>query len=208
MLNLTAGSNLTDAYVAEQIASVPNMNNTGRLPSIARIHIGMEIRWTNTVEAPEVFTDSTGIVIGIDIDPVDVGAAVQNEGVIILQKLPQAVIVKLHNVTTEFLPPIPCSVHAADGAKRDCPHCDFRAGCVAIEPQSSRGSFTVDVPASAIEQSDYKLRIQRRQLPMTIKIARGTLTSNPYGIYFYHTVVFFVRFPVYTITLLVLILIS
>ena len=78
---------------------------------------------------------------------------------------------KLHNVTTEFLPPIPCSLHAADGAKRDCPHCDFRAGCVAIEPQPSRGSFTVDVPAPATEQSDYKVRVQRRQLPMTIKTA-------------------------------------
>ena len=77
---------------------------------------------------------------------------------------------KLHNVTTEFLPPIPCSLHAADGAKRDCPNCDCRAGCVAIQPQLSR-SFVVDVPAPAKEQGDYKLRIQRRQLPMTIKTA-------------------------------------
>ena len=171
-LNLPAGSTLTDAYVSEQIASVPNMNNTGRLPSIALIHIGMEIRLTNTVEAPEVVTDSTGVVIGIDVDPADASAAVQSQGVIILQKLPLAVIVKLHHVTTEFLPAIPCALHAADGAKRDCPRCDFRAGCVAIEPQKSRGSFTVDVPVPAdTMQSECKLRIQRRQLPMTIKTA-------------------------------------
>ena len=62
VLNLPVGHNLTDAYVSEQIARVPNMNNTGRLPSIALIHIGMEIRLTNTVEAPAVVTDSTGIV--------------------------------------------------------------------------------------------------------------------------------------------------
>ena len=153
-----------------QRAKVPNMNNTGRLPRIALIHIGMEIRLTNTVEAPEVVTDSTGIVIGIDLDPVDAPAAAQSEGVVILQKLPLAVIVKLHNVLTEFLPPIPCSMHNADGAKRDCPHCDFRAGCVAIEPQLSRGSFTVDVPIPGTYE-EHKLRIQSRQLPMTIKTA-------------------------------------
>ena len=80
VLNLLVGNNLTDAYVAEQIASVPNMNNTGRLPSIALIHIGMEIRLTNTVEPPEAVTDSTGIVIGIDLDPVDASAAQQSQG--------------------------------------------------------------------------------------------------------------------------------
>ena len=64
----------TAPYVSEQIASVPNMNNTGRLPSIALVHIGMEIRLTNTVEAPEAVTDSTGIIIGMDLDPVDVAS--------------------------------------------------------------------------------------------------------------------------------------
>ena len=34
----------------------------------------MEIRLTNTVEAPEAVTDSTGVVIGIDLDPVDVAS--------------------------------------------------------------------------------------------------------------------------------------
>ena len=45
------------------------MNNTGRLPAIAMIHLGMTIRLTNTVEAPEAVTDSTGEVVGIDLDP-------------------------------------------------------------------------------------------------------------------------------------------
>ena len=55
----------------------------------------MEIRLTNTVEAPEAVTDSTGIVIGMDLDPVDVGTAAQSDGVVILRRLPLAVIVKL-----------------------------------------------------------------------------------------------------------------
>ena len=39
---------LTDAYLAEQIASIPSMNSTGRLPGIAMIHIGM--LWKGSLE--------------------------------------------------------------------------------------------------------------------------------------------------------------
>ena len=66
------------------------------------------------------FIDSTCTVIGIDLDPVDVAIAAQSDGVVILRQLPLAIIANLHNVTTEFLPPIPCSLHAADAAKREC----------------------------------------------------------------------------------------
>ena len=62
ILNRPPNSRLTDAYLAEVISSVPNMNNTGRLPSIGLVHLGMIIRLTNTVEAPEAVTDSTGRV--------------------------------------------------------------------------------------------------------------------------------------------------
>jgi hypothetical protein len=57
VLNRPQNSILTDAYLVEQIAAVPNMNNTGRLPSIAMVHIGMIIRLTNTVETPEAVTN-------------------------------------------------------------------------------------------------------------------------------------------------------
>ena len=170
-------SRFTDEYLAEQIASSPNMNNTARLPSIALIHIGMEIRLTNTVEPPEVVTDSTGVVLGIDVEPEDARMAQhfpvgETQGVRILRKQPLAVIVKLHNVTTEFLPPIPCPLHAECGARRDCTTgCDFRAGCVAIEPQLGPRSFIVEVPDPADPAFQFKLRVQRRQLPMTIKTA-------------------------------------
>ena len=100
---------LTDTYLAEVISSVPNMNNTGRLPSIALIHLGMIIRLTNTVETPEAVTDSTGEIVGIDLDPDEPRADAEhtsaNEGIRILRKLP-TVTVKLHGVQTEFLPPV------------------------------------------------------------------------------------------------------
>ena len=138
VLNRPQNSRLTDAYVVEQIVGVPNMNNTGRLPAIAMVHLGMTIRLTNTVEAPEAVTDSTGEVVGIDLDPDEPSDATQHtspvEGITILHKLP-TVTVKLHNVTTELLPPISCTLHAADGPCRKYGSCDFRAGCVAVEPQ-------------------------------------------------------------------------
>ena len=64
---------LTDAYLADVISSVPNMNNTGRLPSIALMHIGLETRLTNTVTVPEAITDSTGTVVGVGLGPADNG---------------------------------------------------------------------------------------------------------------------------------------
>ena len=108
----------------------------------------MIIRLTNTVEAPEAVTDSTGEIVGIDLDPDEPSPATEHtsdiEGVRILQRQP-TITVKLHGVHTEFLPPMPCTLHATTGACRDCKSCDFRAGCIAVEPQLSRRSFPVEV---------------------------------------------------------------
>ena len=51
-----------------------------------------------------------------------------------------------------------------------CESCDFRAGCVAVQPQLARRSFTVEVQDPGSD-TWYTLRVQRRQLPMTIKTA-------------------------------------
>ena len=173
ILNRPQNPRLTDAYLAEVISSIPNMNNTGRLPSIGLVHLGMIIRLTNTVEAPEAVTDSTGEVVGIDLDPDEPSAATEHtsviEGIRILHRLP-TITVKLHGVCTEFLPPVPCTLHAATGACRDCTNCDFRAGCIAVEPQLSRRSFPVEVQDPGSD-AWYTIQVQRRQLPMTIKTA-------------------------------------
>ena len=68
VLNRPSNPRLTNAYIAEQIASVPNMISTGRLPSIAMLHVGTVVRLTNTVEAPEAVTDSAGAVVVISSD--------------------------------------------------------------------------------------------------------------------------------------------
>ena len=133
----------------------------------------MVIRLTNTVEAPEAVTDSTGEIVGIDLDPDEPSAATEHtsaiEGIRILHRLP-TITVKLHGVRTSFLPPMPCTLHAAIGACRDCTSCDFRAGCIAVEPQLSRRSFPVEVQDPGSD-TWYTIQVQRRQLPMTIKAA-------------------------------------
>ena len=168
------------------------MNTTGRLPSIALLHIGMIVRLTNTVESPEAVTDSTGEIVGIDEahdEPTDPASRHTSDrpAIRILEKMP-VVTVKLHEVDTEYLPPIACEVHAATGAMRECPHCDFRAGCIAVEAQQARRSFPVEVQ-DPMTDSTYTIQAQRVQLPLTIKTAstihtlQGT-TAEP-GIIFH-----------------------
>ena len=163
--------NMSPEHIAEEILRVPNMNNTGRLPSIAMIHIGMEMRLTVTVEAPEAVVDSTCTVIGLDLEAEDASAAQEPAATRILRKLPKAVIVRLDDVKTEFLPPIPCALHAAGGAQRGCTVCDFQPGCIAIEPKGSLRPFQVDVIDAASEHVQYSINVQRRQVPLTIRTA-------------------------------------
>ena len=98
VLNLPSGSSLTDAYVAARVTNMPNMNNTGRLPSLTLIHNEMELPLKDVVGSPEVVIDSMGAIIGIDFDKDDAGAATSSENVVILQQLPATVIVKLQDV--------------------------------------------------------------------------------------------------------------
>ena len=64
-----SGYSLMTAEFQAHRCSAPKMNNTSTLISIAMVHLGMTVRLTNTVEAPEAGTDSTSEVVGIDFDP-------------------------------------------------------------------------------------------------------------------------------------------
>ena len=139
------------------------------------VHVGMIVRLTITAEAPEGVTDATGIVVDIVEHPDDALTAAAEDTepprpTRILRKLPLAVIVKLDNVTTEFMPPRPCQQHSFAEPQLDCPRCDFRKGCIAVEPRLSRGTFKVEVPDPSSDRV-YELRVQRRQVPITIKSA-------------------------------------
>ena len=171
VLDRPSNLRITNTHFAEHVAAVPNMNTTGRMPAIAMLHVGMVVRLAITVETPEAVTDAAGTVVGIDVHPDDELSAAAELAeppppTRTLRKLPLAVIVKLDHVTTEFLPPRSCCQHSFAG----CPCCDFRKGCIAVEPQLSRGSFNVEVPDPGSDHV-YPLRVQRRQVPLTIKFA-------------------------------------
>ena len=180
VLNRPDNLRLNDQYLAEQISAVPNMNNTGRLPSIGMWHIGMQVRLTNTVEAPEAVTDSTGIVIGIDPDPMEESTE-SHDGIRLLRRLP-TLTVKLDGVETKFLPPCPCLLHQEGNAVAECKDCDFKNGCIAIQPQLSPRAFLVEVKDPGSDHV-YTLRVKREQLPVTnlkastIHTLQGTTTT-------------------------------
>ena len=56
----------TQRRVGEAALRHPNMNETGRMPGFAMIHMGMQVRLTQTIEQPDAVVDSTGVVTGID----------------------------------------------------------------------------------------------------------------------------------------------
>ena len=116
----------------------PNMNDTGRLPAVALLHIGMRVRLTVTIEGAAV--DSTGTIVGIDLHPTDASAPEPRaaEGVRLLLEMPPSVLVKLDDSDAELLPPRPCAAHQDSSADRSCPNCRFYSGYIAVEPRRCR----------------------------------------------------------------------
>ena len=172
--------------LAEEIMRTPNMNTTARLPAVAMIHIGMEMRLTTTVEAPDAVVDTPCTVLGLDLEPEDMDIATEQKSVRVLTRLPRAVLVRLEGVKTEFLPPIPCCLHASCGAQRECPQCDFRPGCLAVTPLLSHSPFRVEVSiqSAATEHAQANVKVQRKQIPLTVRTASTLytlqgITANP-----------------------------
>jgi len=156
--------------------------------TVAMAHIGMIVRLTKTIEAPEAVTDSTGEIGGIDVAHDEPRAtASENPAIRMLVKMP-VVTIKHHEVDTEYLPPIACEAHACTGAVRECSHCDFRSGCTAVEAQQARRSFPVEVqdPATDVIST---IQLQRVQLPMTI--TTGVLEAQNRGAIHAHIGVLF-----------------
>lgn len=155
----------------------PNMNDTGRLPGIALLHIGMHVRITMTLEQGVVPVDSTGVVLGIDFHPDETLGTPEHLGSVrVLRHLPSAVLVKLDDSSMEFMPPVPCRDHTDTGPSRACSQCKFFPGVFAVEPKLSR-TFRVDVVAQPTNTADtdamseWSLKVQRRQMALTISTA-------------------------------------
>ena len=114
----------------EAIFRHPNMNDTGLLPNICMLHLGMQARLTLTVEPLVAVPDATGIVEDIRFDPRE-PAIKGTPSVHTLQYMPLAVLFQLDANDTEPLPPKHCETHANGPSGHDvhllrqCPHCAF-----------------------------------------------------------------------------------
>ena len=174
-----------------------NMNDTGRMPGIGLIHVGMKVRLTVTIEPPFAVVDSTGVVMAIDLHAEDAQHATDHGAVHLLKHFPAAVLVKLDveddGEDFELLPPEPCELHELAGPSRECQHCKWFKNYIIVKPQESR-SFTVEVTTKAIAPNQhltYKLKVKRWQIPLTVTSAstlhalQGT-TAEP-GMIFHWT---------------------
>ena len=178
-----AAVNLNDTTVRRKISTTvlnhPNMNETGRMPGFALLHIDMEVRLTQTSESGIAVTDATGKVVGIEFDerePRDHGEAAEipTRPVIILRYMPKAVYLELDTVegTTPLekpmIEPRCCSLHAASGFDAQCPNCHSCKNVVAITPFTMT-PWALEVPFD--ENRIAKVKVRRKQLPLTCKNA-------------------------------------
>ena len=72
------------------------------------------MRLTVTLETSLVPVGCTGVVVDLELNPVDVGGAAEHTNPVIrLRKLPIGILVKLDDSSLYLLPPTPCVAHAA-----------------------------------------------------------------------------------------------
>ena len=117
-LNLQAPRSTDAQKLYHSFLQVSSLTKTKRLPAFCLLHIGMEVRLTTTMEMPYAVQDATGTVIEISFAKDDEqahrhrrrGAVLESlPPEFLLNALPVAVLVKLHDCEHVFLPVQPCS---------------------------------------------------------------------------------------------------
>ncbi len=103
------------------------MSETGFLPGFCMFHVGMRIRFTQTVEAGLVVVDQTGVVVGVDFhenEPVENKEALElrQKPVVLLRHLPLFVYIKLDRTKDDtnrlrFLDDEPCAMCPSPGRR-------------------------------------------------------------------------------------------
>jgi len=170
-LNLLAppGADIRNLYHA--FLRVSSLTKTKRLPAFCLLHIGMEVRLTTTLDMPYAVQDATGIVLEIrQQDNEDQAHQHRRRGVVLeslppeklLDKLPVAVLIKLHDCEHVFLPVQPCA---------DCPVYTATCSVCMAKRRALQGVFAVE-PLSRTWKYDGPelegqfVNVKRRQLPL------------------------------------------
>ena len=154
-----------DIYHA--LLQVPSLSKTKRLPAFGLFHIGMEVRLTTTLDMPWAVQDATGTVLEIHWAEHDAAAyqymsSAAQPGEVLLEQLPLAVLVRLHDCKHVFLPCEPCSNCLAFTTL--CPDCVTKRkeleGIFAVQPLTRAWKY--DGP----ELEGKYINVSRRQLPL------------------------------------------
>ena len=147
-----------------ELLKVPSLSKTSRLPAFCLLHVGMQVRLTTTLEQPYAVQDATATVLELHFADDDAQAHRHLRGGqdrdILLDCLPIAVLVHLHDCKHVFLPVAPCS--RCHTFTRECEHCQK-------EQQKLQGVFAVTPLLRAWQYTapDEKfVHIKRRQLPL------------------------------------------
>ena len=170
-MNLATQSGPESQKLYHAFLQVSSLTKTKRLPGFCLLHVGMEVRLTTTLEMPYAVQDATATVLEIEFDKPDehrrqntTGSAVLEslEPEALLNSLPVAVLIKLHDCKHVFLPVTPCA--NCPVFSKTCTACmanrDAIEGVFAVEPLSRTWKY------DGSELAGQFINVKRRQIPL------------------------------------------
>jgi len=150
---------------------VSSLTKTKRLPAFCLLHVGMEVRLATTLEMPHAVQDATATVLEIHFAKTDEkgrrcgqkNAVLENlEPEILVDALPIAVLIQLHDCKHIFLPAQPCA---------DCSTPTATCPASTAMRQNLEGVFAVEPIAWTWKYDGPELQgqfanVKRRQIPL------------------------------------------
>ena len=155
------------------------------MPHFGLYHVGMQVRLTQTLEAPYVVVDTTGTICGFEFAPEDRDRGDLDSPFVVLRHLPQAIFLELHDVEQAYLPASPCSEHISQ-AVTGCPACTRSKKIFLVRPFTNQRSWSLTVALpnpSGLERRDVQVKVRRTQIPLvtikasTLHVLQGTTTD-------------------------------
>ena len=163
-LNHAASSEADAQRLHRALLQVPSLSQTKRLPAFCLLHIGMQVRLTTTLHQPYAVQDATATVLEIHFADNDAQAHQHMRGAkhvdVLLDLLPVAVLIQLHDCKHVFLPVGPCS--RCSSFADNCQDCQD-------ERRKLEGVFAVEplAPTWKYKTSDgTTINVKRRQMPL------------------------------------------
>ena len=171
--------------VAEALVQHPNMNETGRLPHYGLYHVGMEVRFTQTVAAPNVVVDTVGVIRGFAFAKEDANRTDLNASFVVLRRFPEAIYVELQDVPKRFVPEEPCREHAPN-VDNACPECLRLRNMFLVRPFTNQQAWSLKLVVSnplGGSTEEISVKVKRTQIPLvtvkasTLHVLQGTTTE-------------------------------